>query len=187
MSDDETRHSGSRWEPAPALRPDGDPAGAPTDAAADRPADPAVGRIDAKTIRHIPLPGPPDPTLHGPAFLHSAEAPRPRRVRRAGLLAAAAAGLLAVGGAGGYAIGHATANAAPIGVGLASGPGGGTTGGTGGLGHHRGGSGPDGGLRGGNGDGSAQGGLQGDGSTQGGTGSGAQAPQPGTGSTGAST
>jgi hypothetical protein len=171
VSDEQTRHSGSRWEPAPALRLDGDPAGAPTDAATDRPADPAAGRIDDETIPQIPLLGASDPALHRPTILSDAKATRPRRRRRAGLLAAAAAGLLAVGGAGGYVIGHAAANIAPTGVGTASGPGGGTTGGTGGLGHHRGGSGPDGGQRGGNGDGSTQGGPQGDGSTQGGTGS----------------
>jgi hypothetical protein len=171
VSDEQTRHSGSRWEPAPAVRPDGDLTGAPTDAVSDRPADPAVDRFDDETTPHIPLSGAPDPALHGPTILSDAKATRPRRRRRAGLLAAVAAGLLAVGGAGGYVIGHATANIAPTGVGPASGPGGGTTGGTGGLGRHRGGSGPDGGQRAGGGDGSAPGGLQGDGSTQGGTGS----------------
>jgi hypothetical protein len=137
VSDDETRLSGSRWEPATAAGPDG----APT----------------ADVLRPVPV----DP-------------PAPRRnLRRAGLLAAAAAGLLAIGGAGGYAVGHSTASAAP---GLVSGQSGATGGGTGGGpgagGHHHGQFGQDGGQFGQDG---------------GGDGTGAQAPQAGTGSTGAST
>jgi hypothetical protein len=196
VSDDETRHSGSRWEPTPAAGPGGDPKGPPTDAT-----DPSVGRIDDEpTARHIPFPGHPDPALHPLPPLPIAEAPRPRRaLRRSGLLAAATAGLLAIGGAGGYAIGQASGGDAPAAG--AAGRGGGTSGGTGGYGHHRGAFGSNGGLRGGNVDGSTQGGPVGDGSAGDGSagdgsagdgsagddGPGAQAPQGGTGATGAST
>ena len=76
-------------------------------------------------------------------------APRRRNLRRAGLLAAAAAGLLAVGGAGGYAIGHAAAGSDPAGTA-------GLTGAPGEYGHHHGPFGADGGVPGDrDGDGSA--------------------------------
>ena len=87
---------------------------------------------------HAPRPWPvvlPAVPLGGP----SPPAPRRRNLRRAGLLAAAAAGLLAVGGAGGYAIGHAAAGSDPAGAaGLAGAPGE--------YGHHRGPFGADGGV-----------------------------------------
>ncbi len=111
-------------------------------------------RMALAAAHHAPRPWPVLPQavpLGGP----SPSAPRRRNLRRAGLLAAAAAGLLAVGGAGGYAIGHAAAGSDPAGAaGLAGAPGE--------YGHHRGQFGADGGF---------PGDRDGDGSTGTGTGS----------------
>jgi hypothetical protein len=156
VSDDDTRHSGSRWEPTPASVPAKDQPGI------DGPADPASGQAvddgptpsgqtpsgaDDETVtdgmavsaaHHAPRPWPvllPAVPPGGP----SPSAPRRRNLRRGGLLAAAAAGLLAVGGAGGYAMGHAAAGSDPAGAaGLAGAPGE--------YGHHRGQFGADGGV-----------------------------------------
>ena len=155
MSDEQTRRSGSRWEPTAAPSPEGGTAGA---------AERAEGRIDDEfSSAHVRLASYPDPTPH-PLPPTPVGAPVPRRtLRGAGLLAAAAAGLLAIGGAAGYAIGHSTTRAAPAGAGLANG--------MSGYGHQGGQFGHDGG------------------SVDRGTGGGNvdQAPQAGTGSTGAST
>jgi hypothetical protein len=180
VSDDQTRHSGSRWEPTPREpTPDAAPADPPD-------AGPADGTGDTPTPDR-PVADPPTehlPTLAAfPAWtalppVPGTAAPRPRRaLRRTGLLAAAGAALLAVGGAGGYLLGHdATASAAPTGSGVEGGPDGGTSG----FGHHRG-FGPSGrrdGTGGGTQGGATQGGpAAGDGSTGNGTtGTGAGTP-----------
>ena len=170
MSDDDPRHSGSRWEPTPASVPEEDvpardvPAtgkpsvdGLENDAASAQAADdgPAAPRSDSAAAHHAPRPVVlPAVSLRG----STPPAPRRRHLRRAGLLTAAAAGLLAVGGAGGYAIGHAAAGSDPAGAaGLAGAPGE--------YGHHRGPFGADGGLPGDrDGDGSAGDGSVGNGS-----------------------
>ena len=201
MSDDDTRHSGSRWEPTPASVPAKDEPGI------DGPADPASGQAvddgptpsghtlsgpapsgaDDETVtdgmavsaaHHAPRPWPvvlPAVPLGG----SSPSAPRRRNLRRGGLLAAAAAGLLAVGGAGGYAIGHAAAGSDPAGAaGLAGAPGE--------YGHHRGQFGADGGVTGDrDGDGSTGDGATGRGRVGGVTPDGGGST--GTGSTGTST
>ena len=208
MSDDDTRHSGSRWEPTPASVPEknvpakDEPAvtGPGNDAASAKAAGDGPGAAgsdgEAGTDRmvlpahHAPRPWPvvlPAVPLGGSA----PPAPRRRNLRRAGLLAAAAAGLLAVGGAGGYAIGHAAAGSDPAGTaGLAGAPGE--------YGHHRGPLGADGGFAGDrDGDGSVGDGSVGDGSAgrvggtapdgAGSTGTGSGTTGTGRGTTGTST
>ncbi len=190
MSDDDTRHSGSRWEPTPASVPENDvPAG-------DVPATgtPAVdGRGDdaasAQAVDNGPAPS--DPALFAPngetvtdriALPAAHHAPRPWPVVLPAVPLGGSAPSAPVGGAGGYAIGHAAAGSAPAGAaGLAGAPGE--------YGHHRGPFGADGGAPGDrNGDGSAADGSVGDGSVGRGQ-VGGTAPDAGgsTGSTGTST
>jgi hypothetical protein len=195
VTDDDTRHSGSRWEPTPASASGSDSAAAPDltagEAGTERiasptPSDPTpsdpngaavTDRVVLPAAHHEPRPWPVLPAV--PLGGSAPSAPRRRNLRRAGLLAAAAAGLLAVGGAGGYAIGNAAAGSDPAGAaGLAGAPGE--------YGHHRGQFGADGGVPGDrDGDGSV-----GDGSVDGGRVS-STAPDgagsTGTGTTGTST
>lgn len=206
MSDDDTRHSGSRWEPTPASVPakdkpavddqadaasreavdDGPAAAGPDNAHADaapfgRDDETLTDRMALAAAHHAPRPWPDLPQAV-PLGSPSPSAPR-RKLRRAGLLAAAAAGLLAVGGAGGYAIGHAAAGSDAAGAaGLAGAPGE--------YGHHRGQFGADSGFPGDqDSDGSVGhgrvGGTAPDGAGSPGTGTGSTGT--GTGSTGTST
>jgi len=157
MSDDDTRHSGSRWEPD---RQDGhqDTADDRTDEVATGPADHPAEEVATEpagdaAAPHIPLTSwPPvsDSSLFAMPPIPAVATTQPRRPRRrAGLVAAATAGLLAVGGAGGYALGHVGAGAVPATAGAA---------GTAGQGHHHGPPGTDGdGFRGQDGNGAVDG------------------------------
>jgi hypothetical protein len=107
MSDDDTRHSGSRWEPTPDDAAHHDTTGDTPDVPAT--GDPATDAADDPATRQIPATAwepTPDSSLLAMPPIPAVASTQPRRPRRrAGLVAAAAAGLLAVGGAGGYALG----------------------------------------------------------------------------------
>ena len=136
MSDDDTRHSGSRWEPTPASVPEKDvPAG-------DVPAKDSRPSTAGETTRRVHKAADDGPAA--PPGLRRGRHDRmlapPRPPPRRGLLRAAARrGCSRWAGPGGYAIGHAAAGSDPAGAaGLAGAPGE--------YGHHRGPFGADGGA-----------------------------------------